>query len=250
MFLRKAIENPVHVAQTITSDLYLSQIYDTIYRKFHSITVSKGKSSPRILEIGGGALNYAETYWEKPVVTDADNFEANNNVITGVHAEQLPFDDHSFDCVIAKDSLHHFKDPVKALLEINRVLKFDGTLLVSEPYWSPLGRFVYRFIHPEPWDTKVKDLTRTSEDLWDSNQALLLLFNTKFSNQIKTIFPNFKIEVYEPTYAISYLISGGVFKRTAVSSRFLILINKLEVKSKIFMKLFGLNIIAEFKKTL
>ena len=57
MFLRKAIENPVHVAQTITSDLYLSQIYDNIYRKFHSITESKGKSSPRILEIGGGALN-------------------------------------------------------------------------------------------------------------------------------------------------------------------------------------------------
>lgn len=250
MFLRKAIENPVHVAQTITHDLYLSQIYDNIYRKFHSITVLKGKSSPRILEIGGGALNYAEIYWENPVVTDADNFEATNNVITGVHAEKLPFDDNSFDYVIAKDSLHHFKDPVKALLEINRVLKFGGSLLVSEPYWSPLGRFVYRYIHPEPWDTKVKDLTRNSEDLWDSNQALLLLFNTKFSNQFKTLFPNFKIEIYEPTYAISYLISGGVFKRTAVSSRFLILINKLEVKSKIFMKLSGLNIIAEFKKTL
>lgn len=250
MFLRKAIKNPLHVAQTITHDLYLSQIYDNIYRKFHSITVSKGKCSPRILEIGVGALNYAEIYWENPVVTDADDFKATHNVITGVHAEQLPFDNNSFDYVIAKDSLHHFKDPVKALLEINRVLKFGGSLLVSEPYWSPLGRFVYRYIHPEPWDTKVKDLTRNSEDLWDSNQALLLLLNTKFSNKFKTIFPNFKIEIYEPTYAISYLISGGVFKRTAISSRFLIFMNKLEVKSKIIMKLFGLNIIAEFKKTL
>jgi SAM-dependent methyltransferase len=250
MFLRKVIENPVHVAQTITSDLYLSQIYDNIYRRFHSITVSKGKSSPRILEIGGGALNYAQTYWENPVVTDADNFEATNNVITGVHAENLPFESNSFDYVIAKDSLHHFKDPVKALLEINRVLKFGGSMLVAEPYWSPLGRFVYRFIHPEPWDTKVQDLTRSSEDLWDSNQALLLLLNTKFSDQFKTLVPNFKIEIYEPTYAISYLISGGVYKRTFVSSRFLILINKIEIKSKIFMKLFGLNIIAEFKKKL
>jgi hypothetical protein len=121
---------------------------------------------------------------------------------------------------------------------------------VSEPYWSPLGRLVYRYIHPEPWDTKVRDITRTSEDLWDSNQALLLLLNTKFSNQFEKIFPNFKIEIYEPTYAISYLISGGVYKRTAVASRILILINNLEVKSKTLLKLFGLNIIAEFKKTL
>jgi SAM-dependent methyltransferase len=250
MFLRKAIENPIHVAQTITSDLYLSQIYDNIYRKFYSLTVSKSNSSPLILEIGGGALNYAELYWKNPVVTDADNFESTNNVITGVRAEQLPFEANSFDYVIAKDSLHHFKDPVKALLEINRVLKSGGSLLMSEPYWSPLGRFVYRYIHPEPWDTNVKELTRTSEDLWDSNQALLLLFNTKFSNQFEKIFPSFKIKIYEPTYAISYLISGGVYKRTAISSRFLILINNLEVKSKTFMKLFGLNIIAEFKKTL
>jgi SAM-dependent methyltransferase len=250
MFQRKAFENPVHVAQTITSDLYLSQIYDTIYSKFHSITVSKGKSSPRILEIGGGALNYADTYWENSVVTDADNFKATNKVITGVHAEQLPFESNSFDYVIAKDSLHHFKDPVKALFEINRVLKSGGSLLVSEPYWSPLGRLVYKYIHPEPWDTRVKDLTRTSEDLWDSNQALLLLINTKFSIQFKKIFPNFKLKVYEPTYAISYLISGGVYKRTAIPSKILILINKFEVKRKILMKLFGLNIIAEFEKTL
>ena len=250
MLHREPVENPVHVAQTITSDLYLSQIYNNIYRKFKSITVSKGKSSPLILEIGGGALNYTETYWENSVVTDADNFEATNNVITGVHAEQLPFEANSFDYVIAKDSLHHFKDPVKALLEINRVLKPEGSLLVSEPYWSPLGRLVYRYIHPEPWDTKVRDLTRTSEDLWDSNQALLLLLNTKFSNQFEKIFPNFKIEMYEPTYAISYLISGGVYKRTAIASRILILINNLEVKSKTLLKLFGLNIIAEFKKTL
>lgn len=250
MLYREPIENPVHVAQTITSDLYLSQIYDNIYRKFHLITVSDGKRLPLILEIGGGALNYAETYWENPVVTDADNFETTNNVITGVYAEQLPFETNSFDYVIAKDSLHHFKDPVKALLEINRVLKPGGSLLVSEPYWSPLGRLVYRYIHPEPWDTKIKDLTRTSKDLWDSNQALLLLLNTKFSNQFEIIFPNFKIEIYEPTYAISYLISGGVYKRTAIPSKILILINKLEVKSKIILKLFGLNIIAELKKTL
>ena len=102
MLHREPVENPVHVAQTITSDLYLSQIYNNIYRKFKSITVSKGKSSPLILEIGGGALNYTETYWENSVVTDADNFEATNNVITGVHAEQLPFEANSFDYVIAK----------------------------------------------------------------------------------------------------------------------------------------------------
>ena len=248
MLQRKAIENSLHTAQSIASDLYLSHIYNQIYRNFHSITTKK-TNSPLILEIGGGALKYTETYWERSVVTDADEFES-HKVLTGIRAEQLPFKASEFDYVIAKDSLHHFKDPIKALLEIDRVLKPGGSLIVSEPYWSPLGRLVYRFIHPEPWDTKVTDLNRESEDLWDSNQALLLLLNTKFANQFRRDLPTYRIELYKPTYALSYLISGGVHNRTRVPSKFLIWLNRIELKSELLLKMSGLNVIAEFRKVL
>ena len=47
-------------------------------------------------------------------------------------AEQLPFDDASFDVVHSKDSLHHMESPERALAQYRRVLKADGTALIVE----------------------------------------------------------------------------------------------------------------------
>lgn len=38
-------------------------------------------------------------------------------------ADQIPYDDNFFDCVVSTGSLHHWKDPVAALNEMYRVLK-------------------------------------------------------------------------------------------------------------------------------
>ena len=43
--------------------------------------------------------------------------------------EALPFEDASFDVVHSKDSLHHMRDPGRALGEYRRVLRPAGTLL-------------------------------------------------------------------------------------------------------------------------
>jgi len=52
-----------------------------------------------------------------------------------VHADvyHIPFEDHSFDAVIALDILEHLDDPVAALEEIRRVLKPNGVFYVSVP---------------------------------------------------------------------------------------------------------------------
>lgn len=47
--------------------------------------------------------------------------------------ENLLFESESFDVVICKGSLHHVEDPASGLLEIKRVLKKDGILIISEP---------------------------------------------------------------------------------------------------------------------
>ena len=43
-------------------------------------------------------------------------------------AEQLPFDDDSFDLLTCRLAFHHFADPARALSEFARVLKPGGTL--------------------------------------------------------------------------------------------------------------------------
>ena len=52
-------------------------------------------------------------------------------------AEEMPFDDHSFDTVVSTHSLCSLEDRAKALLEIRRVLTRDGRFLFLEHGLSP-----------------------------------------------------------------------------------------------------------------
>lgn len=48
------------------------------------------------------------------------------------NANALPFADGTFDQVVSTGSLHHWKDPVRALTEVHRVLKHDGHALMYD----------------------------------------------------------------------------------------------------------------------
>jgi ubiquinone/menaquinone biosynthesis C-methylase UbiE len=48
-------------------------------------------------------------------------------------AENIPFEDNSFDVVICSHVLEHVKDKSKSLQEINRVLKEGGVLIIGMP---------------------------------------------------------------------------------------------------------------------
>jgi SAM-dependent methyltransferase len=248
MFRKSREINHAHIKRIVTGDEYISRIYRDIYNEFNKLTKERIGSQPKVLELGGGDYGFAAEFWKDVLVTDAEDFSEDNSVMTNVHAENLPFDRDSFDVVIAKDALHHFKDPIKSLNEILRVLKNNGIFIVSEPYWSPLGRFVYRFFHPEPWDTRVKKLQRNSTDLWDSNQALLLLLDSTFKKELQKLFPNLTIEILKPTYGLSYLASGGVHKRNFLPSKLLLLLNRYEIKNSFMLRITGLNVIAIFNK--
>jgi ubiquinone/menaquinone biosynthesis C-methylase UbiE len=47
-------------------------------------------------------------------------------------AEQLPFENETFDLVHSKDSLHHMSSPEHALAEYHRVLRPGGSVLIVE----------------------------------------------------------------------------------------------------------------------
>lgn len=58
-------------------------------------------------------------------------------------ASDMPFDDGSFDRVVITCVLHHFKQLDKSLVEIRRVLKSDGIIVIYLPCDPGL---IYRFI--------------------------------------------------------------------------------------------------------
>lgn len=78
------------------------------------------------------------------------------NVILG-DAESLPFPDKTFDVVLLLETLNHLWDPLKALLEVKRVLKDDGILLGSVPHKN-LSRYIWEEDKPHHGYYDVKEL--------------------------------------------------------------------------------------------
>ena len=67
----------------------------------------------------------------------------------------LPFEDGSFDAIVLTEVLEHCTDPIRAMVEVWRVLKTGGLLLVTSPFiWPWHGTSEYqdfwRFTH-EGW---------------------------------------------------------------------------------------------------
>lgn len=71
-------------------------------------------------------------------------------------AENLPLSDNSIDYIVSTLSLHHWRDPLKAFNEINRVLKKGGTLLIfdfrrdSRKLCHCFIKFITKLIVPKP----------------------------------------------------------------------------------------------------
>ena len=234
---------------TITAlrDEYINFVYETIYQEMHLISTTYLKCRPaRALEIGAGSLSKAERYFNNIQLSDGSavsRFGKENQLIV----ENLPFENMVFDVVIAKDTLHHFSDTDKALSEISRVLKPGGIFIVSEPYWSLLGRFVFKFIHPEKWETNPTELKNSSPNPFDANQATLLCLQSRKFNDM--VVKNFlTLEVSRPTYGISYLLSGGLNWRNKIPFSLLRRVDRIERYLGTFKYLTGLNVLATFKK--
>ena len=60
-----------------------------------------------------------------------------------VQAENLPFDDGSFDLVCCHNVIDHTQSPIRILQEIHRVLKAGGSLFLTLHTFSSVGRMKF-----------------------------------------------------------------------------------------------------------
>jgi SAM-dependent methyltransferase len=117
-----------------------------------------GKPDVRILDLGAGPGTVAVPLARLDNVAEVVCMENDPEAITSLKATidkegigniniasqgepwDLPFDDGSFDVVVARYSLHHFSNPNKTLAESFRCLKPGGMLLYSDPVLPPHSR--------------------------------------------------------------------------------------------------------------
>lgn len=113
------------------------EIKKSLLRKF-----LEKKKDIKILDVGcgtGSAFNFLSPFGEITGIDISDEalkFAKKKKInIKKGNITDLPFPNSSFDLVVCFDVLYHayVKDCKKAIMEMNRVLKKDGILLLREP---------------------------------------------------------------------------------------------------------------------
>ena len=121
-----------------------------------------------------------------------------NLVVTGrnykfkeIDAQEIPFDDETFDAVIANHMLYHVPDRPKAIGEIKRVLKTGGHFFATTVGDNHLKEITdwFRQIH--------------KSEVWDSFSNLFTLENGL--DQLKPFFSNVTVLRYEDNLHVTEL---------------------------------------------
>jgi 2-polyprenyl-3-methyl-5-hydroxy-6-metoxy-1,4-benzoquinol methylase len=101
-----------------------------------------GRRGSRLLEVGSG-MGHLVGQLEDTFETygmDLNHWAVNKSKevvgktqLQTASAQDLPFNDNSFNVVIIKHIVEHLPDPRKAIREIGRVTEKDGTLILATP---------------------------------------------------------------------------------------------------------------------
>lgn len=165
---------------------YISRSFVSIFRKW-------GVTSGKILDVGTGtgslAIELAKSFPSVEVVgldlSDVVLHLARENAresdvssrVAFEHgdAEDMPFEDKTFDLVISSNTLHLMKNPITMFDEIQRVLKPTGKFFVSDLRRSRLG-ILTPHIRASYSPQEVENLLRQSKlQGWEVNDSLLWL---------------------------------------------------------------------------
>lgn len=122
----------------------LAPLYDSIFaRKGVPALVGlvDAQSGHHLLDVGGGTGRIAQFFAER--VSDVCILDPSPGmlregrrkgicIVQGT-AEEMPFADRVFDRIIVVDVFHHLRDQAQAAVELLRVLKVGGRLVIEEP---------------------------------------------------------------------------------------------------------------------
>lgn len=95
------------------------------------------KIKGRVLDVGCGTKPYAELFKDIAYVgleIDTEENRKKTQVDFFYDGKTFPFFDREYDCAISSQVLEHVFEPNLFLKELNRVLKPDGTLLLTVPF--------------------------------------------------------------------------------------------------------------------
>lgn len=164
--------------QTLTIYKYLKQYLPTMSGKL--LDVGCGNSPFKFL-VDSNKCEYVGID-----IAGADNFDYKNTGIIIFDGENIPFEDASFENLICTEVIEHIPNPEKIITEIYRVLKPNGTGIITLP-WSARVHFApHDFCRYTPY--KLSLLFQQFKNVEIKNRGMDI--NTIVSKMIVLFFGN------------------------------------------------------------
>ncbi len=228
-----------------------------IYQNKHNFVkenIKKISKNNKVLDVGCGYGEYLNLYEERGAVVagmDVDK-EAIKGIKNARYASitSIPFEDNSFDTLNCIDVLEHVDDEDKAFSELSRVLKKDGTLIMTVPNryypisYDPINRLLMVFgkhlkIGMWHWGHKRLYSKKHLLSMLNKNGFQIIRYQQR-SHFLIALFVN-----YIP-YLMDRFVIKSDYKKKKKSSIFLFLINMMystlnSIDKILFSKLNGIS---------
>jgi SAM-dependent methyltransferase len=141
-------------SNTFFSNRWSGMLYSALYFTRSELYTSIIKKAPlfsgTMLDLGCGTKPYRQQFVnvEKYIgldVAQSGNHEGKSNVDVFYDGKTIPFENNSIDGVFSSETFEHIFNLEEVLSEIRRVLKKDGLLLATCPFFWPEHEAPYDF---------------------------------------------------------------------------------------------------------
>lgn len=156
--------------------IYSRDTIEHLHRYAITFEIIKGKNVLDIASGEGYGSHLMSRFARNVSGVDIDNesvelaakkYKSHNLNYKQGSATQIPFDDNTFDVVVSFETIEHIAEHNQMIIEIKRVLKKDGVLIISTPdkmYYSDVRKFNNHFHVKELYREEFKDLISTQFD--------------------------------------------------------------------------------------
>lgn len=217
-------------------------LHDIYVEMYHEMMQLKRKylkvNSRKVLELGSGG-GFIKDIYPKIITSDVTKV---NHVDLVVDAQQLPFQDNELDAIFAVHVIHHIPDITKFLKEAIRTTAPGGGIVLVEPYWSPVAKFLYKHVHPEPFDENAKSWTlEQGGPMSGSNQALSYILLKRDRKEFQEKFPELELVYDRPFGCVRYMATGGLWLKPKLPSFLFTVLKYVEMLCQPLMGLIGIH---------
>src|SRR5438552_8440701 len=129
-------------------------------------------------------------------------------------------EDNNLDVITLTNVLHHLKSPIDFLNSAAAKLKPGGKVLATEPYFSVLSSFIFKYLHHEPVDFRISEpeLDEARGPLASANIALPWLIFCRRRDWLVRLNENYSMATFSvrPFSALSYMMTGGISRKLPI----------------------------------